>query len=514
MSGVRLRSVFGGFVTLVLAAGALCLAAGTILGIANFRDVGYPDSADVRSVGALVRSGRLYPDFNRPPYLVTLYGPLTYFVLAAPYVLAQAIRVDPQIPMRLAEVGALLACLWLVHRIAQRLYRSSRIVWTSVLFAASSAALASWITQIRGDLPAVAVSLLAVHLGLRLRLRTIRRSSQVLVAGLCAGLAIVIKQTFWAAPIAMIAWLIYLRRFKDAAVCAAASVVTIVSIYGFTLWREPLGWKHLAAMTHPSLDYRGAVTLLSQAASQPAAPFALLGAALALRRTTAQRTLLLFYCVAAWLIAIFTVAQVGANINYFWEPLLSSSIFAGAGLCELMRRPLRIPPVGFAVLAILLCWLLVPTLLHDYYDLRRSFHQARAYRAGKAEWQSFAAAVSGQRLLSTFPDVAVLSSTVEMPDPFMNTLLERRGAWDSEPVTDAIARGAYVLIVMGRGEVDAPRSFRGVPLWSPKIWSAVKQAYKPACMFDGMEIWQSAQSVNELDGLRTIGCVPLSLAGN
>lgn len=65
-------------VVAVLFACALWVVIGTIRGLANFRDVGHPDNATLLRIGETVRSGHIYPAIDRPPYLVTLYGPLTY----------------------------------------------------------------------------------------------------------------------------------------------------------------------------------------------------------------------------------------------------------------------------------------------------------------------------------------------------------------------------------------------------------------------------------------------------
>src|SRR5947209_7964519 len=107
IEALRRKPLLGGSVVALLLAGALCTAVGTALGLVNFRDVGYPDSATLLRIGEAIGSGRIYPDLDRPPYLVTLYGPLTYVLLAAPYGLAQATGIAPQVLVRLGIVGAL-----------------------------------------------------------------------------------------------------------------------------------------------------------------------------------------------------------------------------------------------------------------------------------------------------------------------------------------------------------------------------------------------------------------------
>ena len=82
---LRNQPLLGCSVVFVLLVGAFSIAVGTALGLANFRDVGFPDSATLLRVEQFIRSGYIYPDSDLPPYYVSLYGPLTYVLLALPY---------------------------------------------------------------------------------------------------------------------------------------------------------------------------------------------------------------------------------------------------------------------------------------------------------------------------------------------------------------------------------------------------------------------------------------------
>jgi hypothetical protein len=110
---LRRQPLLGGLVVVLLLAGALSISVGTALGLANFRDVGYPDSATLLRIGDFIRSGHIYPDSDRPPYLVSIYGPLTYVLLAMPYRLAQVAGMTPQVLVRLGIMGALCLCVLL-----------------------------------------------------------------------------------------------------------------------------------------------------------------------------------------------------------------------------------------------------------------------------------------------------------------------------------------------------------------------------------------------------------------
>ena len=260
------------FVVIVLLANVFSIVVGTSLRLTAFTDVGYPDSATLLRVIEFVHSGRIYPDFNLPPYLVTIYGPLTYTLLSIPYRLALALGVTPEILMRLFIVAAFCLCVFLVFLISRRLYGSGLVAWLCILFAISSLPLARWTTQLRGDFLALAFALLSVYLFLVAKGHRLTCAS-----ALFAGMAPLIKQTFLAVPVALIGWLIYRRRYQEAVLWSACFALTLIGGYAFFCWREPLMLKHIAALRHPVLEYRKALGISWYAASQPVVTFGLIG---------------------------------------------------------------------------------------------------------------------------------------------------------------------------------------------------------------------------------------------
>jgi hypothetical protein len=131
--------------------------------------------------------------------------------------------------------------------------------------------------------------------------------------------------------------------------------------------------------------------------------------------------------------------------------------------------------------------------------------------------------VSGRRLLSTSSDVALLSSTPEMPDPFLNGTLELRGGWNSAPIAAQIDAGVYDLIVIKAGETENHQSdYRGIRKWSGGMWGALQKTYGPACVFKddnyvqkygaegAEEIWLPRGAAHDiLPRLLSIGCLPV-----
>jgi hypothetical protein len=492
-------------VVVLLLAGALSILVGSALGLASFGDVGYPDSATLLRVGEFVHSGRLYPELDHPPYLVTLYGPLTYITLGLAYKLAEVTGVTPQVLVRLCIAVSLCLGVAVVFLIGRQVYGHRPITSFCALFAVSAFPMATWTTRIRGDFPALAFSLLSVYLFL---LTNGRR--RAIGAAICAGTAVLFKQTFLAAPVAIIGWLIYRRRFKEAICWVAAFALTVVGGYAIVWWREPLMLEHMAAIRHPVLEYRGAIEILGTALAQPVAPFAALGGFLALRRRAPEELLILSYCVVAWLMAILTIPQVGGNINYFWEPLLASAALAGPGLYELQRKANRAPTLVTVMLLMLLVRAFIPMLRQELNDVSDSYRYVREYQVRQTRWESLLSVVSGRRLLSTIPALTSKSATPEIPDPYLNSVLESRGRWDASPVVASINGGVYDLIIVSIGQVpEDAGAYRGIRMWSDRMWTAIRKTYKPACVFDGKEVWLPQKGSGDLFlRLSAIGCLP------
>jgi hypothetical protein len=368
--------------------------------------------------------------------------------------------------------------------------------------------MSDWTTQIRGDFLALAFSLLGIYVFLLTNGRP-----QQIGAAVCSGIAFLIKQTFLAVPIALITWLIYYRRYKEAIFFAAGFISTVVSGYGFAWWREPLVLKHIAALGNPVLEYRRALDLIGDAVSQPVVPFAAIGALFALRKITPENLLFVIYCVVAWLVAILTIPQVGGNINYFWEPFFASAVLAGPGLCQLKRKVNHAPILITTLLFVLL--LSLPVLRWNLGYVRQSYALLRHEQwrqTRKAKWVSFVSTISGRRLLSTMPDVTSYSLTPEIPDPVLNSVLELRGRWNSHPVAAQIDAGAYDLIIVEPGDRaranDESGNYRGIKIWSDEMWAALARAYRLACTFENMEIWLPRKASEEtVPSLSAIGCL-------
>jgi len=183
-------------------------------------------------------------------------------------------------------------------------------------------------------------------------------------------------------------------------------------------------------------------------------------------------------------------------------------------LIRLQQSVQRTPALVALALMVLLLRAFLPVFYGNVTSLRGAWSyvdpKAYATRTRKREWNSFVAMLSGRRLLSTLPDVAVHSTTPEIPDPYLNTVLEIRGIWNSAPVAARIDADVYDLIVLRKGEAAGRVEFyRGLPRWNDKMWRALLRAYKPFCEFENMEVWLPDKRPSPvISQLSTVGCHP------
>src|SRR5690606_30384837 len=131
-----------------------------------------------------------------------------------------------------------------------------------------------------------------------------------------------------------------------------------------------------------------------------------------------------------------------------------------------------------------------------------------------AEWQTFAGAIAGHRILSTVPEVAVLAPRPELPEPFSNALLEAQGRWTSAPLIAAIERGAFDLVVVNKGAAEPggeAQVYRGVTFWNGGMFAAIRRQYRRHCVFRTMEVWVPETRATGVETrLGSPQCLPLS----
>ncbi len=123
-------------------------------------------------------------------------------------------------------------------------------------------------------------------------------------------------------------WLLLHRRWLDLLRFASLTAIFSLGPYLLTAWREPAMLQNILSMgrilPHPS----GVLTFYLDTLQEPVFLIALVGMIPILltprRLRQSHWQLLLIYFTVSLAIATATSVQAGANINYFYEPLLVS----------------------------------------------------------------------------------------------------------------------------------------------------------------------------------------------
>ena len=492
----------------LLLSGALASLAGAVRGIYTLGDVGYPDSATLLRVRDFIQSGTLYPDITSPPYLVTLYGPLTYLAFAVVHAAAEDLGIEPVFALRCFLLASWLLSVFIVGAISQRLSDSSLARWLSILSGMSILPLANWITQLRGDLLALTASLIGVLLILG---KTENRN--IVLAAVLASMAVAFKQTFLAAPLAVIVWLVYDRRWRVTIIYLMAFTVSTLCMYGAMLWREPLMLDHLRVLGYLETEYYGALDLIKMAAWQPIVLLSLIGVAASIPICRRAMGLVMIYLGLSWTITVLTIPQIGSNVNYFWEPLFVSAVLSGLGLSRLKRAATMAPPlVILSMILLLVRWSYEP-LRKDLEYLSSCYEYSERYRRSEERWTFLLSVLANKQLLSTLPEITLIAKTPTVPDPFLNTILERGGVWSYNIVAAEIEKSQYDVIVVRTGDASGMRRHRKNILtpWSDEVWEAVRRRYRLGCSLEDerIEVWlPSDDSEDFLRRLKSAGCLP------
>ena len=158
-------------------------------------------------------------------------------------------------------------------------------------------------------------------------------------------------------------------------------------------------------------------------------------------------------------------------------------------------------------MALVFLWGCASIVADDVRYLRDSFQQLATYEERRQRWIAFTSVLAGHRILSTYPPITALSNTPEVPDPYLNAVLERAGKWNYAPVIAQLEAGQFELVVVNRGYPAREIEYRGVPFWSAGMRDALTATYTSGCAFEDLDVWLPARSSSTLlPRLVAVGC--------
>jgi hypothetical protein len=425
----------------------------------------------------------LYQPIDRQPFVQVHYTPLYYLAVA---VLHR--YVGPGFaPGRLLSLASGLVAAGLIGYVAAARARSwwaggfAALMFVALAFPGGPA---PFLALYRVDVLGVASSIAAIAV---LAHRTDRL--HLVTAGVLAGLALLTKQSLFAAAVAGTVWLATVDRRRAGLFGLAAAATVLVPglalqwTSGGAFWDNvgpanpsPTALQYGEFFVREVLVYQGVPALL-------AAWFVVRGRAW---RDASLRLLVLYWLASA--VSIAGVFKVGANHNYWIEFAAANAVLATLAIRDALTAPrlLAAPPI---LLLALCLGVLTPARLlvdrgHELVPDNWTLHldQFRVLAQGSGIFDELVEQVGGQQgiVLAESMDVAVLANQPVRFEPFAFSMLEQQGRWDSRPLVDDICAGKVDLLVLSYPiESDIhPVGLKEYPMWPNSVMAALRDAMR------------------------------------
>jgi hypothetical protein len=468
-------------------------------------EVGYGDSYVLYDVSRFQKTGVIYRDLSQEPYLPAQYSPMVYILFSLPGRITAP--ENPFLGPRLVVLAAFLLCVAIVTSIVRTLI-PGRFTWIwGALLVCTVSSMWGWVLQIRGDFPGICFSLLAIRLLLS------RSRWAVSLAGVSAGLAMQFKITFVAALATGALWLLIQRRRKDLARFAVLGIISSAGLYVLYSAREPRMLSQMLALSPGLLDVRGGLRLALQAVNEPVVLLALLGLPRVKFSVWPRWALVLAFATTSFAVAGLTDLQAGGNINYFFEGLFALIPLAALGVLRMMALARQRMTVGLFVAALFAVHFLVPRAQQLRYRIENP--DTRVESRNEAS-RAVERALSGRRILSTVPGLALIDPRPPLTEPYLLSYLQRLGKFDPQPILERIRQSEFDVVITS----VRPVSWRGIDHIAPDLGNAIVASYRPQCILHGSLVHlprnPSPVSSALAQDLANIGCAPIppELDGN
>lgn len=321
-----------------------------------------------------------------------------------------------------------------------------------------------------------------------------RRTNRVdlIAAGILAGLALLTKQSLFAAALAGTIWLATLSRRKAGLFAMVMAATALIPALRYEFTSSGAFWDNIGpANPSPTALPFGAYLLNELAVIQGVPTLLALFYVVASRawKDPYQR-LLVFYWLATT-VSITGIIKVGANHNYWIEFAAPNAVLATLCIWRGLRTDRR--PI-WAVASMLPIWLfalqlgvLTPARLimdreSDVVPISWTLNTGQLMRfATEADgFTGMAKEVGDEKgvVLAESLDVAVLGNQPVQFEPFAFSMLEHEGRWNSQPLVDDICNGRISLLVLSypiEAEIH-PVGLREFPMWPASVMTALRHA--------------------------------------
>ncbi|HEX8966929.1 MAG TPA: hypothetical protein VF937_03550 [Chloroflexota bacterium] len=401
-------------------------------------EVRYGEAIIYEQAGRLLHGQALYQPLDQPPYSVTAYTPL-YYWLAALLRVALGAGFGPG---RALSFAAGLVAATLVGYLT---WRRTRAVWpaaaaTLLFLGLGLVGPIPWFASYKEDVLGLALSLGAV-----VALDRAPTPRSVAVAAVLAALAILTKQTLFMAALVGVVWLMFQRPRLAALFAALVGTLALAPLLVLEVTTHALLANTVLANINPFgmtvLSYNLVLLVLFQTAPVlVAAPY--------LVARLGRRAMVRDLLVLAWLASLLPVlglAKEGADYNYWQLFAAVTAILAASATWERRERwsgawsSLALAlNAGVAITIIGAVTLADPTYI----------------RPGAGASVAFANLVSRAHaeprgILADPLDTSVLADRSIELEPVIYKLFYQVGEWDPAPIVSRVCSGEISMLVLG-----------------------------------------------------------------
>ncbi len=428
----------------------------------------YGEGAVLDEVSHLAHGVTLYTANLAPPYRAVVYGPLYYWLNAAPL----AFIVDPTFAFGrllsvLATVGACFCVFWV-----RRKYVGVWVALAAALTPLATEPVFAWGTLFKPDMLATALSLTAVTIIFTFDTKSItfqqpvsadkppdrrfKRKAEfadrmLYLAALLCILAFFIKQSAFAAPIA-----IFLSLLSSAPNRALRFGLTSIAggvglLIFFQIVTQGQFLPHFISYNGQPYDF--GVLLASVRYLLQTFPVLLLLSLIWLWQGTDKEGLWKIYWVVALLVT-FSVGKVGSNLNYYLELVFVSTLLSWWQVAQwwqerpalnLGRVKLPLAATGFLLMALqLVIWHHIPVVA-DGANTPGPVMTAQARQIATALQQY---AIRGPLLVEDAGWLPPIYLESDLDDSFVFGQLAQGGQWQQDRFLQALASGHYQTVML------------------------------------------------------------------
>ena len=473
-SGLLWRAV-GGLIGVYLVA----LILSTAVRVVQPFELLYGESIVLEQARRIGTDQPLYPSPLDLPLTVTAYPPLYYALVGG----LQRVADDSSYAVgRLVSAAAMLGSAVLLAWCVRSLVgRWSAGLLSGGLFLTQNLTVLVWSSAHRVDPLALSLTLGGLALASAGRTR---------VAALALVLAVLTKQSYLAAPLAVCVLLWPCRRVLLTFVGVFAAGLAVAIGLTVLLVGRWFAWHTIVANANP-WDFEYFAAQLGALLQFNALPICLAAGTLALPERPGERLWRAYFFITG-VVSLVTVGKIGASSNYWLELSAAVAVLIGVAAARIVSEArLNAPfgPTAFASLVLAALMMSIPAYQATVYQsLALRLVGPTGAIVAQLATVPLAASEPGE-VLTDDPGLALMAGKPIQFEFVIFTLLAGQGVWDEGPILDAIQGRRFDLIILSQSIETPPRRLIEAR-WTETVRQAVQAAYQPAGQHGGYSLYR------------------------